>query len=183
MGMKPSYHLRLSREEGEASKKNAEILSNPMIKKAFEAVTMHNDLETAIHYARKAVESEPSEPVYREILGTFYYQQGNKQMALDEMLTAERLSSREDLKRAPGVLLSIAKLYVDFAEYAKAKEYITKVLSDNPSNLLAHLELAKLYEKTGELDRARQQYLLISESPNAVFRAKGTEGLERLHGR
>jgi len=180
MGMKPSYHLRVSHEEVEASKRNAEILSSPMIKKAFEALTVRKDLETAINYARKAVESEPSEPAYREILSTFYYQQGNKQMALDEMLTAERLSSSEDLKRYPGILLSIANLYVGFKEYAKAKEYISRVLSDDPNNFLAHLDLAELYEKMGELDLAIRQYLVISKSPDVAFQAKGTEGLDRL---
>jgi len=104
-------------------------------------------------------------------------------MALDEMLMAESLSSREDLKGSPGIFLSIAELYVDFKEYAKAKEYISKVLSDDPNNLLAHLDLAQLYEKMGEFDLAMRQYLLISKSPDVAFQAKGREGLERLQGK
>ena len=70
MGITLSYHLRLTPEEVAASRKDAELLSNPMIKKAFEALTIRKDLGTAIHFAKKAVDSYPSEPRYRALLRT-----------------------------------------------------------------------------------------------------------------
>jgi tetratricopeptide (TPR) repeat protein len=181
MGRKPSYYLKNTPEELEASKRYTEPL-NPWAEKAMNA-TQHGDYEKAEELAKKAIESNPSEARSHLLLGSIYYVQGKKRMALEETLTAERLSKKEDLERFPGTYLSIARLYRSLEEYEKAIEYVNKVLSANKNNLRARSLFAEIYEKMRRYDLAIQEYSLLSKSDDGEIRKIGLEGIRRLKGK
>lgn len=140
----------------------------------------HGDFERAEEFIKKAIESDPMEPEYHQYLGVIYYRRGNKKLALEEALTAEKLSSKENLKQHPGIYLSIAELYESFNEYDKAIEYLNTVLSDHKYYLPAHSQLAEVYERAGRYGLAIQEFSFLSKSNDERARQEGLEGIRRL---
>jgi len=57
-------------------------------------------------------------------------------------------------------------------------EYLKKVFLTYPDNPIAHLNLAKVYEKMGENDSALKEYLMLLQ--DGYFKAEATEGIKRL---
>lgn len=179
MGREPSYHLKFTPEELEAAKIYTEPGKNPWAAKAIYALT-EQDFKHAEEFAKKAIESDPEEPSYHKLLSTAYYNQGKKQLALKEVLTAERLSKKDDLQRFPGTYLALANLYAELNEYEKAVQYLHKILSVYENHVYAHLSLAEVYERMGKTDLALKEYSVLSESDDEHFKKKGLEGVQRL---
>ena len=182
MRREPDYRLKLTPKELEAGKRSIEPYKSQWANKAIEA-SANRDHTKAVEYAKKAIEEDPHEARYHKLLSLAYYQGGKTKLALDEALTAEKLSSKEDLKRSPGTYLDIAYLYSQLNEYEKAIEYLKKVLSIKENNTLARLDLAEIYEKIGKYDLAIQEYRVLSQSGDEKVREKGLQGMKRLEGR
>jgi tetratricopeptide (TPR) repeat protein len=173
------YSTQPTPEELENAKAYTEFAKDPWLHKAVNA-DLNGQWEKAEEYARKAIESSPNKPAPHELLSAIYHRQGKKELALQEALTAERLSSNDDLKKFPGTYLSLADLYSELKEYDKAIEYYKKVLSTHEGYLLAHEGLATVYEKVCMTDSAVKQYQILLESQEEHFHKQGLEGLERL---
>ena len=186
MGREPDYHRRFSPAEmeaiREAEREYKESPKSPWADKAGNAM-VNSDLWRAEQYAKKAIESDPNEGKYHALLSGIYYKQGEKKLALEELLTAERLSTKQYLERAPGIYLSIADLYSQFDEYGKALEYVNKVLSKDKGSRVAHFRLAAIYERMGKYDLAVQEYSFLAKASDEPTRNKALEGLERLEGK
>jgi tetratricopeptide (TPR) repeat protein len=180
MGRTPDYRLKLSQDELKTSKKTIEPFKSQWANKALEA-SGKGDYGKAEEYSKKAVDEEPHEAQYHKLLSLAYYQRGNKKLALDEALTAEKLTSKKDFGESRGIYFDIAFLYTQLNEYEKAVGYLKKILSYNENDFLARLRLGETYEKMGKYDLATQEYLYLSsvEDDNTV-REKGIEGLRRL---
>ena len=185
MGREPDYRLRLTPEELELAKRAAkrymEPFKNPWAEIAMDETTkLHPDYEKAEAYMKIAIEEGPDEDRNHLVLSLIYFRQGKMKLALKEALTAERLSSKEDLAIAPGTYLTIADLYARFNEYDKAIEYLNKVLSNDKGNRLAYFGLAEIYEKMGKYDLAIEIYSFMSRADDEPTREKALEGLSRL---
>ncbi len=53
-------------------------------------------------------------------------------------------------------------------------------MANNKGNLLAHFDLAKVYEKMGKYDLAILEYSYLSKSDDETARKTGLEGIGRL---
>ena len=176
-GREPDYHLKFTPEEIEEAKVYTEPAKNPWFGKAVYA-ELDGDYVKAEEYAKKAIESDPNEPGFHQHLGYLYYVQGKKELALEEYLTAERLSEEDVLRKFPGTYLGIAEVYTDLSEFDNALEYLNRILLNDPSNPIAHLNLAKVYERTGKNDMALKEYLKLLK--DGYFRAEATEAIKRI---
>jgi tetratricopeptide (TPR) repeat protein len=173
------YSTKPTPKELEEARARTESTKDPWVDKAIEA-DMHGDYEKAEEYARKAIELNPEKPTPHDFLGIIYHHQGRKALALQEALTAEKLSTEEDLRRFPGTYLTIGQFYSELKEYDKAIEYYKKVLAAYDGNLLAHEGLANVYEKMRMTDLATEEYRILEESQSEYFRKQGSEGIKRL---
>jgi tetratricopeptide (TPR) repeat protein len=143
---------------------------------------LDGEYEKAEEYARKAIEFSPGNPMPHNILGAIYHRQGKNELALQEVLTGERLSSKEDLQRFLGTYLGIGDIYAELKKYDKAIEYYRKVLSSHEGNLLAREGLAKVYVNMHRTDLAIEQYRILEKSESEYFQKQGAEGIKRLKG-
>jgi tetratricopeptide (TPR) repeat protein len=173
------YSTKPTPEELEEAKARTESTKDPWVDKAIEA-DMHGDYEKAEEYARKAIELSPEKPTPHDFLAIIYHHQGRKALALQEALTAEKLSTEEDLRRFPGTYLTIAEFYSELEEYDKAIEYYKKVLSTYERNFSAHEGLARVYESLCITDSAITEYQFLLESRDDYIQKQGSEGIERL---
>lgn len=179
IGREPDYHLKINPEEIEATKTDREGAKNPWYQKALDAMN-HGDYTKAAQFQKIAIEKEPYDPLHYAALSTIFYIQGNLDLALKEMLKAEKLVCNEDVQRYPGIYISLGEYYVQLNENEAAINSYIKILSADENNFNARLGLAKVYEKIDKNDLALQQYLILSKSKDEFFKAEGIEGVNRL---
>jgi hypothetical protein len=180
LGRKPDYSKNFTPEELEAAKDYRKSAENPWYEKAVYA-QLDKDYIKAEEYIKKAIESNPNDPFYHIFLATIYRQQGKKELILKELLKAEDIVKKMDVKRQPpGVYLGLAETYAESGDYKKAVEYYKKVFDVYGRDPIAQMGLAGVYEKMGKYDLALQEYSLLSESENENIRTKALNGIERI---
>lgn len=183
LGRKPDYSKNFTPEELEAAKGYRKSAENPWFEKAVYA-QLDKDYIKAEEYIKKAIESNPNDPDYHIFLATIYYQQGKKELTLTELLKAEDIVKRMDVKKQPrGVYLGLADIYADLNNYKKAIEYYKKVFDVYDRDPVAQMGLAEVYEKMGEYDLALKEYRQLSESDDENIRAKALDGIKRIKER
>jgi len=175
------YSTKPTVKDLQDAKAYTEPAKDPWLQRAMDA-DLDGEYEKAEEYARKAIEVTPGNPMPHNILGAIYHRQGKNDLALQEVLAGERLSSKEDLQRFPGTYLGIGDIFAELKEYDKAIEYYRKVLSSHQGNLLAHEGLAKVYENMHRTDIAIEQYRILEKSESKYFQKQGVEGIKRLKG-
>jgi tetratricopeptide (TPR) repeat protein len=146
---------------------------------------LDNDFDRSVELAKKAIRANPLEYSYHLTLSFFYYKNGAYRLALEEVLTAERLANPEVLKNKPGIYLSISDCYAALGEYDKSIEYTHRIEASNSDDFSlnsARKKRAEVYEKAGKLDLAIKEYKLLSTSKDEYFQRLGLEGIERLKG-
>lgn len=183
LGRKPDYSKNFTPEELEAAKGYRKSAENPWFEKAVYA-QLDKDYIKAEEYIKKAIESNPNDPDYHIFLATIYYQQGKKELTLTELLKAEDIVKRMDVKKQPrGVYLGLADIYADLNNYKKAIEYYKKVFDVFDRDPVAQMGLAGVYEKMGEYDLALKEYRQLSESDDKNIRAKALDSIKRIKER
>jgi tetratricopeptide (TPR) repeat protein len=180
LGRKPDYSKTFTTEELEAAKEYRKSAENPWFKKAVYA-QLDRDYTKAEEYAKKAIESDPNDPAYYIFLGTIYYQQGKKELTLKELLKAEDIVKKIDVKKQPpGLYLSLAGIYAESENYEKAVEYYKKVFDVYGRDPVAQMGLAEVYEKMGKYDLALKEYHSLSESDDGNIRSKALDSIKRI---
>jgi hypothetical protein len=181
IGREPDYYLKLSPEEIEDSESYLKPGNNPWHEKSMDAQLSGNYNE-AIRYAKRAIEKEPCEPFHYAWLGYLYNTQTKSDLALEQLIEAEKRIGKESIHKYPGVYLDLAELYAKLGKNDKALEIYQKYLSTGKNNLKIRLSRAKMYEKMGRNELAIQEYLLLYRSGDEYFEKQGSEGFERLQG-
>ena len=180
LGRKPDYSKNFTPEELEAAKDYRKSAENPWFEKAVYA-QLDKDYVKAEEYIKKAIESNPNDPNYHIFLATTYRQQGKKELILKELLKAEDIVKRMDVrKQPPGVYLSLADTYAELGNYKMAVEYYKKVFDVYGRDPIAQMGLAGVYEKMGKYDLALKEYSSLSESDDENIRAKALDGIKRI---
>lgn len=179
IGIEPDYHLKVNPEEIEATKTYREGAKNPWYQKALDAMN-RGDYTKAAQFQKIAIEKEPYDPLHYAALSTIFYIQGNLDLALKEMLKAEKLVCNEDVQRYPGIYISLGEYYAQLNENEAAIHSYQKIISADKNNLNARLGLAKVYEKIGKNDIALQEYMILSKSNDEFFKTEGIGGVNRL---
>jgi tetratricopeptide (TPR) repeat protein len=143
--------------------------------------TLDKDYIKAEEYIKKAIESNPNDPSCHIFLATTYRQQGKKELILKELLKAEDIVKRMDVRKQPlGVYLSLADTYAESENYKKAVEYYQKIFDVYGRDPIAQMGLAGVYEKMGKYDLALKEYRSLSESDDGNIRAKALDGIKRI---
>ncbi len=180
LGRKPDYSKNFTREELEAAKDYRKSAENPWFEKAVYA-QLDKDYIKAEEYVKKAIESNPNDPFYHIFLATVYRQQGKKELILKELLEAEEIVKRMDVrKQPPAVYLSLADRYAESENYKKAVEYYKKVFDVYGRDPVAQMRLAGVYEKMGKYDLALKEYYPLSESDDEKIKSKALDGIKRV---
>jgi len=179
IGKSPDYHKTLLHKKEKSSKSLKGGVENRWHTEALNSLNQ-GEYRKAIEYQKKAIAEEPEDPLQYAALSTIYYLQDHKDLALQELLKSEKLINKENIRKYPGVFLSLAGLYFEFGEYDQSIENYNKLLSADKHNLNARIGLAKSYEKAGETKQALRQYNLLIESGDEHFKKQGKEGTDRI---
>ena len=116
-------------------------------------VTRNSDWHDDLSLTVKALEASPNAVVIRLNLASIHKDAGLMKQAEDEY--------REILAGDPecaDCLNHLGQLLLEEARYADAKEYLEKALRLEPRAVTAHLNLGKVYQKTGSMQLADQQF-------------------------
>jgi tetratricopeptide (TPR) repeat protein len=179
IGKLPDYQKIIPHEKKIIPKSLKRGVENKWHKEALNALSQ-GEYQKAIEYQKKAIAEEPEDPIQYAALSTIYYIQNYKDLALKELLKSEKLISKENIQKYPGVFLSLAKLYFEFGEYDQSIERYNKLLSADSNNLNARLGLATSYEKAGKVKQALIEYNFLIESGDAYFNQQGRESANRI---
>lgn len=132
-----------------------------------------NDMVNAEKHLSKAVEMRPSNREAIYALSTLYGKKGDLQRALQFNRSAlERLG--DDIK----LLVNTARILTTTGELEEASSLIFKVLAKEPGNSEARLQLADLYMKTGDPDKAWHEYKAVIDE--FLRTGKNDEAIEML---
>lgn len=180
LGRKPDYSKNFTPEELEAAKNYIKSPENPWFEKAAYA-QLDKDYVKAEEYAKKAIESDPNYPLYYMFLSVIYHQQGKEELSLKELLRAEDIVKKMDVKKQPpGLYLSLADIYAESENYEKAVGYYKKVFVILGRDPVAQMGLAEVYEKMGKYDLALKEYRSLSESAYENIKGKALDGIKRI---
>ena len=108
------------------------------------------DFEQAIHYWSKILEKEPGNQIMHSRVGDAYLELGRMDKAMEHY--RKSLNIRFD----PYALLGLSKIYRSQENYAEAETCCMEVLHQAPDHTRAKEELLKVYESSGEVDKARE---------------------------
>lgn len=179
IGRVPDYHLKPTKEELEYAKTYTDPANNPWAIKSMDA-ELKGDYVKAEEYAKKAIESNPNEPLHYAGLGAIYYIQGKRKLALEQYQKAKKRIREHDIYKYPGIYLSLGELYAESGMYDNAVRSFQDLLSADFTNLKAHSGLAKVYEDIGKVELAIEEYSILLKSEDEYFIKWGAEGIERL---
>lgn len=111
--------------------------------------------------------------------GLAYYNLQNYDMALSRFQRA--LSQDGTAAWQPQIELSIGRVYIQKANYGKAKEHLEKAAALNPSLFDAHFYLGETYLKIHDRAKARKSFeQVIKLAPLSDFGKKSREYLKTL---
>jgi tetratricopeptide (TPR) repeat protein len=109
------------------------------------------NLEAAMNDYRKLVKLEPSEPLFRFMLGRLHHLRGDTETAQNMYIEASRLRS----SYLPP-LMGLAELSFERGDYKRTIEFANRVLAFDSKNPDARVLLAAGHMGLGEYDLARQ---------------------------
>jgi tetratricopeptide (TPR) repeat protein len=166
-GADPSYELKQASPFSESVAADKETVA--CLKKGHEALDK-NDLDEATKVFRSCVEQHPKSGLAHYWLGQAY-QYGFK---MDEAI----VETKEALRLEPGNLYglhALGRLYsLDKNKLDVAEELLTKVAGIDPHFDEARFDLARVYARKGEMDKAFQLFsqLFSQEMRFAVYHAE-----------
>jgi tetratricopeptide (TPR) repeat protein len=108
------------------------------------------DYDQAIHYWTKILEKEPGNQIMHSRVGDAYLELGRMDKAMDHY--RKSLNIRFD----PYALLGLAKIYRNQENFEEAKTCCQEILKQAPDHSRAKEELLKIYEDSGEVDKAHE---------------------------
>jgi tetratricopeptide (TPR) repeat protein len=135
------------------------------------------DWQRAVNHYRQALESSPDDPVVLVSLGLAYFEIGSYQQALkcysqavdyspDDPLPFEKISQLNEIlgQRSKSIApaLQASELYLSDGNISKAIECLARVTRLDAENLAAHSRLALIYERTGRMQQAVTEFLIVA---------------------
>lgn len=135
------------------------------------------DWQSAVEYYRQAIDIKPEDPTALVSLGLAYYELGLYQEALesysqamahsvDDPLPFEKVSQLYEIlghnSESISPSLQASELYLSNGNITKAIECLARVTRLDVENLPAHSRLAFIYERTGRLQQAVTEFLIVA---------------------
>ena len=112
------------------------------------------DYEQAIEHYEKSIELSGEDKSFYRDLAYAYYAVGNYAKALELYERLERQGDIVNLNNQAATLIQLGKL-------DEAEAILTKLAADNPTFLKPHLNLAELYKRKGEDEKAIHRYRIV----------------------
>lgn len=141
----------------------AQNLLEQMVEKFPNRVDFYTDLASLYIYRRNlsramelinnALEISPDNVNILTMLSDVYVMKGDRKSAIAILEKVLNIDKNEDK-----VPLVLSNLYFQEEEYAKAVSVLTNLLGAKPNNFLAHIYLARTYEKLGKNSEAAEHY-------------------------
>ncbi len=116
--------------------------------------------DRAYYELNTAIGLDKNNPVAWYYLGLVDLKKGDKKEAVSDLKKAVKLAATGD-KYLP--LFKLGEVYAKDKKYTKAISYFKKSAEDQPIMWNSHYELAVLYEKTGEDEKALSEYKVAHE--------------------
>jgi|GEM_PF-1737996 len=122
-------------------------------------------------------ENDPASALPHIGLAKIYSAKNNRPKVYDEVLKAKELAGSD-----PDVLFEIGELFYECESYEKAIQYLKKSISAKPEDdYKAHILLADIYEKLGNPEEARNEYVTTLKFKNSP--PETMEKLEELNSK
>ena len=134
-------------------------------------------------YQKNAIEMEPNDHLHYASLSTIYYLQEKKNLAVEQLVKADKIINEDDIHKYAYIYLSLGELNAELGNYGESIESYIRLIAADRDNYKAHLGLARVYERAGEKDLAVQEYSVLAGSGITYFENLGTEGIKRLKER
>ncbi len=131
------------------------------------------DPENARSYLMKSAEIQPNNSDVLAELSLLSERSGDLDGAIKQVQSAMEKTGEDS-----GLLLRYARLLSAKGDHEDAAQVVAKVVQNEPDNVEARKEMAGLYQKTGELDRAWQEYSAIIDSLISAEPGKAAEILD-----
>ncbi len=181
MGKEPDYYTIVDNNDS-SSHPYIKSANNTWVIKCLNAQSK-GDYKMAEEYAKKAISSNPNDPILYEIIASIKFMQGEINLAIDQYLKARAIIKDEEIYKYPGTFNSLGELYLKLGDYDNSIKYYHELLKADNSNLTAHLGVAKVYEKMGNFEYAIKEYTFLSKSGDKYIKDAGIKGVERLKGK
>lgn len=131
------------------------------------------DQENARSYLMKSAEIQPNNSEVLAELSLLSERSGDLDGAIKQVQSA-----MEKMGEDSGLLLRYARLLSAKGDHGDAMQVVANVVQNEPDNVEARKEMAGLYQKTGEPDRAWQEYSAIIDSLISDEPGKAAEVLD-----
>lgn len=125
------------------------------------------DREGATRFFGQAVLADPEGPIKRINYGAALRETGHWSSAEEQLAEAIRLSQDGSELRLKAHL-EMARLFVQSQRLDEAQEHLETALEIEPESLPCRLELGRLHQARGELDKALVQYAAVRTFDRAV---------------
>src|SRR5690606_39272988 len=122
-----------------------------------EELIKSRQFEKAAEVWEQAAALRPVDPLPHQRLAGVYLRLKQTQKAIDHLDRLHRASLKDNR-----YALTIARLYRDAGDLAKATQYATEPIRIAPYDLRAHQLLAELYEKSGDQQQLERERRVIA---------------------
>lgn len=106
-------------------------------------------LKSALHFSKKALDNDKSNKTAFETLGKIYESSGNRELAVENYLEAAAIDPED-----AGLPIRLGNIYYQAREYDKAEASFFKAISLNPDQPFAYYYLAKIARAGGDREQA-----------------------------
>lgn len=146
------------------------MTEDKLLKKA-ENLYFKKDYDKAKTIYDKILEKNSSNYYVVLRLGNIYYQEGDYEKAISLF---KSIPPKAKFKNAPHILFKIGLAYFRSADYANAKTYFSKELSQNPEDYLAGSFLGATYLKLEDYEKSKTYFEKVLEvMPNSTVSYRG----------
>jgi len=134
----------------------------------------HMDPDAAARAYRQALKIDPKYLPARTGLADLYSSQSR-----EKALAEHRRGIAAD-PRNPGAYYALARAFCEYRRYPEAIKALERAVALAPRATHLHLLLAHTYRWNGDLDKAREQFMIIQKlDPDSRAAATGLRALER----